>query len=145
MRTGCVWILGLAGACASPPPAPDEEALFWYEEAGRLYMERRWAEAAVLYERVAAVRDRIRDAHHRLARCREELGDAAGAAQALERALRVDRTDEEALRGLARVREHRGELEAALAAWRALAALHPGDPAPAREIARLEALKGRKP
>ena len=92
-----------------------------------------------------AVRDRIRDAYHRLARCRQEMGDEAAAAEVLERALRVDRTDEEALRGLARLRERRGELGAALTAWRALAALRPEDPAPAREVARLEALKGREP
>jgi Flp pilus assembly protein TadD len=143
VRAGILALL--AGGCAASPPAPDEEALVTYEEAGRLYAEGRWAEAAALYESVLAVRDRIRDAYHRLARCRQELGDEAAAAEVLERALRVDRTDEEALRGLARLRERRGELGAALAAWRVLAALRPEDPAPAREVARLEALKGRKP
>jgi tetratricopeptide (TPR) repeat protein len=100
---GAALVLVAAG-CAAPEPSPDERALERYEEAGRLFAAGRYAEAAPLYEEVIAVRDRVKDAYHRLADCRERLGDRAGAAEALERLLRVDRHDEEALRRLERLK-----------------------------------------
>lgn len=97
------WALLLLAGC-TVEPTPDEAALERYEEADRLFAAGRYAEAAPLYESVIAVRDRVKGAYFRLADCRERLGDPAGAAEALERLLRIDRHDGEALRRLERLK-----------------------------------------
>ena len=99
-RLGLILALLTAGCGNPPPPAPDELALGRYEEGQRLFGEGRWAEAAVEFEAVVAVRDRIRDAWWRLADCHERRGDRPAAAAVLRRWLRVDPTDVEARRRL---------------------------------------------
>jgi tetratricopeptide (TPR) repeat protein len=130
-----------AGCCTGA--TPDELALERYYEANELFEKGRYAEAIPLYESVVSVRDRLKDAHYKLAYCYEVRGEESHAVEALEKALRVDPQDEYALRHLWRLYCHRGFVDQALDVARRLSKLYPGDAGLRGEIARLESLKGK--
>ena len=132
----------LAGGCTTTATT-DEAALERYQEANPLFSQGRYAEAIPLYESVVSVRDRLKDAHYKLAYCYEVRGEESRAVEALERALRVDPQDEYALRHLWRLYCHRGFVEQGLDAARRLSRLYPNDAGLKGEIARLESLKGK--
>lgn len=93
----------LAGCSPNLSPSPDEIAVEKYQEANALFKEGKYAEAIPLYEYVIKHRDRIQGAYHNLSRCYESTGDVPRAIAALEKARRVDRSDEYAARELARL------------------------------------------
>lgn len=140
MRSFAALALLTAG-CGGTSAAPDEVALERFEEGNALFAQGRYAEAAPHYEFAVSVRDRFKEAHYRLAYCREQTGDESGAVAALEKVLRSDRHDAKALRGLARLYTHRGYAGPAIDALKAL-------PLPTAEelaeIERLESLAKKK-
>lgn len=131
------------GSCAATATT-DEEAVERYHQANPLFDQGRYGEAIPLYEAVVSVRERLKDAHYKLAYCYEARGEESRAVEALERALRVDPQDEYALRHLWRLYVHRGFVEQALDAARRLSRLYPNDAGLRGEIARLESLKGKQ-
>jgi tetratricopeptide (TPR) repeat protein len=139
MAATAAWIL-LAGCSASA--SPDGTGGPAYREANDRFGQGRYSEAIPLYESVIAVRERLKDAYHRLAYCYEVRGEESRAVETLEKVLRVDRQDEYALRHLWRLYCHRGFPDQALAMAGGLAELYPGDRGLKDEIARLKALKG---
>jgi tetratricopeptide (TPR) repeat protein len=141
MRTAATAVWALLAAC-STSASPDGQAGRTYHEANDRFAEGRYSEAIPLYESVIAVRERLKDAYHRLAFCYEVRGEESRAVETLEKVLRVDRQDEYALRHLWRLYCHRGFPEQALAMAGGLAELYPGDRGLQVEIARLKGLKG---
>lgn len=130
------------GSCTATATT-DEEAVERYHQANPLFDQGRYGEAIPLYEAVVSVRERLKDAHYKLAYCYEARGEESRAVEALERALRVDPQDEYALRHLWRLYVHRGFVGQALDAARRLSGLYPNDAGLRGEIARLESLKGK--
>ncbi len=130
------------GSCTATATT-DEEAVERYHQANPLFDQGRYVEAIPLYESVVSVRERLKDAHYKLAYCYEVRGEESRAVEALERALRVDPQDEYALRHLWRLYAHRGFVGQALDAARRLSKLYPNDAGLQGEIARLESLKGK--
>ena len=129
------------GSCTTAATT-DESAVERYHEANPLFEQGRYGEAIPLYESVVGVRERLKDAHYKLAYCYEVRGEESRAVEALERALRVDPQDEYALRHLWRLYCHRGFAGQALDAARRLSKLYPDDAGLKGEVARLESLKG---
>jgi tetratricopeptide (TPR) repeat protein len=130
----------LVAGCATSA-TPDELAGEKYHEANGFFAQGRYSEAIPLYESAIAIRDRMKDAYHRLAYCYEIRGEESRAVETLEKVLRVDRQDEYSLRHLWRLYCRRGFPEQALGAARSLATLYPEDRGLKDEIARLEGLK----
>jgi tetratricopeptide (TPR) repeat protein len=137
-------ILAAAGCSRGGERTADDAALERYALAGDLFEKKRYREAILHYEYVLSVRDRIKDAYLRLAACHEALGSDGEAVAVLERARRVDRTDEAVLRGLGRLHARRGAAREAVRAYRDLLEVRPGDEAVRAEIARLDGLQGSK-
>lgn len=98
-------LLALSACWPANEPAPEEIALVRYEDAEKLFGERRYAEAAPEYEYVVRHRNRWKDPYVKLARCHEELGRRDEAIRVLERLLAFDRDDEQGRRELARLRK----------------------------------------
>ncbi len=134
---GAVVGAALAAGCAAAP-TPEEQALERYERANALFEQRLYREAIPHYEFALSVRDRLKDAYHRLSRCYEAVGEEGRALDVLERARRVDRYDETTLRNLGRLYARRGLVDEAIRAWKDLLEVRPGDEAIRAEIARLE-------
>lgn len=147
MRTArALATLGLLAAGGCWPimdPAPEEIALDRYESAEKDFAAGRYADAAPGYEFAISARERWRDPYYKLARCREALGREDDAIVTLEKVLRFDRFDPQALAELGRLCVRRGATERALEYYHRLRDLRPGDRTWDGEIARLEAL--RKP
>src|SRR5204863_6152707 len=122
-------------------PISSELAGEKYQEANGYFAQGRYSEAIPLYESVIAVRERIKDAYHRLAYCYEVRGEESHAVETLEKVLRVDRQDEYALRHLWRLYCHRGFAEQALGVARTPATLYREDRGLNNEIARLGGLQ----
>ena len=93
----------LAGCGGEMLPAPDEVALVRLQEANELFERGAFAEAVPRYEFVIKHRDLVKEAYHKLARCHESLGDVPRAIEILEKARRVDRSDDYVARELARL------------------------------------------
>lgn len=142
MRRAGMAAWALLAAC-SASATPDDPTGRKYQEANGYFAQGRYGEAIPLYESVIAVRERLKDAYHRLAYCYEIRGEESRAVETLEKVLRVDRQDEYALRHLWRLYCRRGFPEQALAMVGGLAELYPGDRGLKDEIARLKELKGR--
>ena len=137
MKRQALWLGILVAGCAGSA-TPDEVALERYYEANHLFSERQYTRAAEHYEFVIAVRDRLKDAYHKLAYCYEVRGREGDAVGVLERLLRVDRQDEVALWNLGRLYTHRGLISDAIQAYKVLE----GRFSEVRgEIARLEKVK----
>ena len=141
MRVAVAAVL-VAGCSASA--TPDELAGEKYHEANGLFARGFYSDAIPLYESAVAIRDRMKDAYHRLAYCYEVRGEESRAVETLEKVLRGDPQDEHALRHLWRLYCHRGFADQALGAAKSLATLYPEDRGLKDEIARLEGLKDLK-
>jgi len=131
----------LAGCTAAA--TPEDTAIEKYNEANGLFARGFYSDAIPLYESAIAIRDRMKDAYHRLAYCYEVRGEESRAVETLEKVQRVDRQDEYALRHLWRLYCHRGFPEQALKMARGLEELYPDDRGLKDEIARLKDLKAR--
>jgi len=141
IRTFTLAALAAAGGCMPDhPPAPEEVALDRHDLGDKLYAEGRYEQAAVEFEYDVQTRPRWKAPYLQLAACHEKLHHEADAIADLERLLRIDSTDEEALKGLGRLYAVRGDAVHALVYVRKLKALHPEDPSLDGEIARLEAM-----
>ena len=142
MRGALLAAATLLAGCASAPATPEERAREEYRQGNILFEKGFYSEAALRYEAAIAVRERMKDAYHRLAYCLEVQGEESRAVETLERASRVDPSDEYALRHLWRLYCRRGFAVQALGAARRLVELHPADRDLHMEIARLQGLKG---
>lgn len=138
---GLAILLSAAGCFNDGPPAPEEIALDRYDEAEAAFAAGRYEEAAQGYDYAARTRPRWKDAHVKLARCRQAQGRDLEAAAALEAWLAIDRFDEETLGAAARIYAKLGATEQALSRYRRLRELRPEDPTLDGEIARLEAMR----
>jgi tetratricopeptide (TPR) repeat protein len=143
VRRAC-WALFLAASCAPAAPAPEELALDRYREGDAYFAQGHYDRAVPHFEYVVSARERMKDAHYKLAYCHEAMGRDADATAVLEKVLRTDRQDEYALRHLWRLYLHRGFVDPALDCCRQLAKLYPRDEGLWAEIARLEALKAKR-
>ena len=144
-----LWILALpalaaaSGCVPDHPPAPEEVAIDRHDMGEKLFAEGHYQEAAVEFEYDVQTRPRWKAPYLQLAACHEKLHHDNDAIAVLERLLRIDSTDDEALKCLGRLYAVRGDSAHALVYVRKLKALHPEDPSLDGEIARLEAM--RKP
>jgi len=144
MRRAPVLAVLLLAGCVRPdmPPAPEEVALDRFEIGERLMADGRPADAIPEFEYALQHRWRWKAPYVQLAKCHETLGRDEAAIGALEKLLRMDPNDDDALRGLGRLYDRRGDPRRALEHYRRLWQRHPEDSALAGEIARLEA-KGK--
>lgn len=142
-RVRAMALLGLVSATGCwtlHTPAPEEQALEVYDSAEDHFKDGEYDEAAREYEFVIQARDRWKDAYLKLARCYEATDRREKAIDVLDRLLRVDQFDEEALNLLGRICVRQGAPDRALACYRRLQKLRPGDRSVEAEIARLEAM-----
>jgi len=139
-----VPILLAAGGCVPEhPPAPEEVAIDRYGEGEKLFAAGKYTDAAIEFEYDVKARPRWKAPYLLLASCHEHLHHEGDAIAVLERLLKVDSTDDDALKGLGRLYAGQGDAAHALDALRRFKALHPDDRSLDGEIARLEAM--RKP
>lgn len=134
-------LMALAGCMRDNPPAPEEVAIDRFGLGEKLLAAGKYTEAAIEFEYDIKTRPRWKAPYLLLASCHEKLNHEEDAIQALERLLRIDSTDDDALKGLGRIYAGRGDAPHALEVLRQLKALHPEDRSLDGEIARLEALK----
>lgn len=108
------WILGLAGALASCTDPPVTQ-IAWeqYQEANTLFERDQFADAVPLYEYTVRHRDRIVQAHQRLAFCYEALGRETDAIYRWEQALKVDPSNPVTTENLTRLYLHTNQLDRA--------------------------------
>jgi len=143
MKAGLLAAWAVLAGCSSAPTAPEDRAREEYRQGNILFDKGFYGDAALRYEAAVAVRERMKDAYHRLAYCYEVRGEESRAVETLEKAARVDPQDDYALRHLWRLYCRRGFADQALGAARSLATLYPADRELRIEIARLEGLKGK--
>lgn len=132
-----LFLLVLLSGCSTL--SEDEVARDLYEKAGAHFEKGEYEDAAPLYAYVIRKRERIRDAHLRLAVCLEKTDRPVEALTVLERYLRyVDPSDADALRSAARLYAGRGYAEEAKRTYRKLLDSNPPDADEIRaEMARL--------
>lgn len=135
-----VLLLVLAG-CFADPKNYDEIAIEKYREANELFAKGRYAECVERYEYVVQWRERILDAHLKLATCYERTGRPDDAVPVLERLVRIDRQNVEGMRRLAAAYAERKRIDEAIELNRRILERNPGDERARAELSRLEKLK----
>jgi tetratricopeptide (TPR) repeat protein len=143
MKTTSFLVLGLlavAGCMPDNPPAPEEVAIDRFDLGQKLFAQGKYPDAAIEFEYDLKTRPRWKAPYYLLASCHEKLHHEDDAVLVLQRLLRIDSTDDEALKELGRIYSSRKDPARALEVYRKLKELHPDDRSLDGEIARLEAL-----
>ncbi|MBI2898975.1 MAG: tetratricopeptide repeat protein [Planctomycetes bacterium] len=125
-------------SCVGSAPTYDQIALVKYDEANALFDQGRYADCIDRYEYVVKWRDQIRDAYLRLATCYERTGEPDRGVRTLERLLRVDRRNLEALRRLAAAYAARNRVAEAVEMNRRILEIDPNDAGAKAELERMK-------